>query len=50
MNEWGFGGEIKSWWDQQIDDHPEWGLSQCTLEHTEEGSRERADSGRRSPP
>jgi hypothetical protein len=43
VNEWGFGGEIKSWWDQQIAQHPEWGLSQCVLEQTTEGSRERAD-------
>ena len=43
MNEWGFGGEIKSWWDAQFDSHPEWGFSRCSLEETSEGSRERAD-------
>lgn len=43
MNEWGFGGEIKSWWDQEIAANPHWGLSQCLLEETTEGSRERAD-------
>ena len=43
MNEWGFGGEIKSWWDAEIIAHPEWGLSRCSIEETSEGSRERAD-------
>lgn len=43
MNEWGFGAQIKSWWDQEIAVHPEWGLSECTVEESTEGSRERAD-------
>lgn len=43
MNEWGFGGEIKSWWDQEIAAHSDWGLTQCVLEQSTEGSRERAD-------
>ena len=43
LNEWGFGGEIKSWWDAEFASHPEWGLSRCALEQTSEGSRERAD-------
>jgi hypothetical protein len=43
MNEWGFGGEIKSWWDREIDAHPEWDLSGCTIERQTEFSRERAD-------
>ena len=43
MNEWGFGGEIKSWWDTVITAHPEWRLSRCSLEQTAEGSNKRAD-------
>ena len=43
MNEWGFGGEIKSWWDAKFAAHPDWGLSRCSLEETTDGSRERAD-------
>jgi hypothetical protein len=43
VNEWGFGGEIKSWWDQAIAQHSEWGLSECHLEQTTEGSLKRAD-------
>lgn len=43
MNEWGFGGEIKSWWDAQFATHPDWGFSRCSLEETTDGSRERAD-------
>ena len=43
MNEWGFGGEIKSWWDAQFAAYPEWGLSRCSLEETSDGSLERAD-------
>lgn len=43
MNEWGFGGEIKSWWDAQFNAHPDWALSRCSLEETTEGSAKRAD-------
>lgn len=43
MNEWGFAGEVKSWWDQELAEHPEWGLSRCEIERQDEGSRERAD-------
>lgn len=43
MNEWGFAGEIKSWWDQEFAEHPEWGLARCEIEKQDDGSRERAD-------
>ena len=44
VNEWGFGGEIKSsWGDAEFIGHPEWGLSRCSIEETSESSRERAD-------
>ena len=44
MNEWGFAGEIKHWWDAEFDQHPEWGLSRCELERQPEGGGlERSD-------
>ena len=43
MNEWGFGGEIKSWWDQEFLLNPNWGISRCAIERQDEGSRKRAD-------
>ena len=43
MNEWGFAGEIKSWWDAEFDLHAEWGLSACRVEHNMEGSLKRGD-------
>lgn len=43
MNEWGFGGEIKSWWDATIAKNPEWRLSRCSIEDTSEGSAKRSD-------
>jgi len=44
VNEWGFGGEIKSWWDATFRDHEDdWHITRCELEHTEEGGRQRAD-------
>jgi hypothetical protein len=44
MNEWGFGGEIKSWWDAEFRGHQDdWHIDRCELEHTEEGGRQRSD-------
>jgi hypothetical protein len=43
VNEWTFGGEIKSWWDQEIAANPAWGLSGCRVEESSEGFRQRAD-------
>lgn len=43
VNEWGFGSEIKSWWDAEIARHPEWGLDRCETESQTEGSRKRSD-------
>lgn len=43
MNEWGFAAEIKSWWDDVLRHQPEWRLSRCEVEQTQEGERERAD-------
>lgn len=43
MNEWGFGGEIKSWWDHEIGENPDWALSRCELEQSTEEWRKRAD-------
>lgn len=43
MNEWGFAGEIKSWWDDLIGRTPEWGLGRVTIEETPEGESGRAD-------
>jgi len=43
VNEWGFGGEIKSWWDQEFAEHPEWGMSRCEIERQNDGSQKRAD-------
>ncbi|MBA3292416.1 MAG: hypothetical protein H0T40_01445 [Geodermatophilaceae bacterium] len=43
MNEWGFGGEIKSWWDAELAANPHLGLGRCELERSSEGSHRRAD-------
>ena len=44
MNEWGFGGEIKSWWDAEFRDHSDdWQIDRCELERKEEGGRRRSD-------
>lgn len=43
MNEWGFAGEIKSWWDQLIAIQPELGLGRVTIEESAEGESTRAD-------
>lgn len=43
MNEWGFGGEIKSWWDSLIAQNPSWGLSRCSIEESSDGSAKRSD-------
>ena len=44
LNEWGFGSEIKSWWDDEFRDHrDDWGMDRCEVEHREEGGRQRSD-------
>ncbi|WP_081968178.1 HsdM family class I SAM-dependent methyltransferase [Mycobacterium kyorinense] len=43
MNEWGFAGEIKSWWDAVIEDDPSLGLGRVIIEKETEGERKRAD-------
>lgn len=43
MNEWGFAGEIKSWWDASVRSHPQWHIDRCELETAVEGSQKRSD-------
>ena len=44
MNEWGFGGEIKSWWDAEFRIHrSEWQIDRCELENQTVGDRKRSD-------
>ena len=43
MNEWAFAGEIKSWWDQEFHEHPNWGMQRCQIEDQMEGDRHRSD-------
>jgi hypothetical protein len=43
MNEWGFAGEVKSWWDAELQAHAEWHLSRCEVEKRTEGSLQRSD-------
>jgi hypothetical protein len=43
LNEWGFAAEIKSWWDHECHEHPEWGLFNCRVEETVPGSKKRSD-------
>ncbi len=43
VNEWGFAAEIKSWWDDEFSRHPEWKLTRCEVEQTQEGDRKRSD-------
>ena len=43
MNEWGFAGEIKSWWDALIAARPELHLGRVTIEESPEGESVRAD-------
>jgi hypothetical protein len=42
MNEWGFCGQIKSWWDSQFSLHPTWNMALCELER-EDPARDRSD-------
>ncbi len=43
VNEWGFAGEIKSCWDNEIDNDPSLGLGRVIIEKQAEGERKRAD-------
>jgi hypothetical protein len=43
VNEWGFAGEIKSWWDSLIRDEPGLQLGRVTIEETQAGESLRAD-------
>jgi hypothetical protein len=43
LNEWGFAAEIKSWWDQELKQHPEWKLFYTRVEETVPGSKKRSD-------
>ncbi len=43
MNEWGLAAEVKSWWDSEFGEHPEWGLDRCEVERQTEGSLKRSD-------
>lgn len=43
MNEWGFAGEIKAWWDTAAKTEPAWNISRTAIEETTEGQRKRAD-------
>lgn len=43
MNEWGFAGEIKSWWDAMVAAEPSLGLGRVTIEESPEGLHARAD-------
>lgn len=43
MNEWGFAGEIKSWWDELIRSSPAFALGRVTIEESPEGESGRAD-------
>ncbi|MGH3278504.1 MAG: HsdM family class I SAM-dependent methyltransferase [Trebonia sp.] len=44
MNEWGFGGEIKSWWDAEFRSHRrDWQITRCELENQTVGDRKRSD-------
>ncbi len=43
MNEWGFAGEIKSWWDALVAADPSLGLGRVTIEESPEGLHARAD-------
>jgi len=43
LNEWGFAAEVKSWWDAEFQQRPEWALDRCEVERREEGSLKRSD-------
>jgi hypothetical protein len=43
LNEWGFVGEIKSWWDAVIAARPDLRLGRVTIEESPEGETGRAD-------
>jgi hypothetical protein len=43
VNEWGFAGEIKSWWDAVISSDPAMGLGRVTIEESPEGEAVRSD-------
>lgn len=43
MNEWGFAGDIKTWWETAAEVEPSWDISRCAIEETAEGQRKRAD-------
>src|SRR5262245_36067253 len=49
MNEWSFAGEIKSWWDAELANQPDWELTRCEIETQTEGTHKRSDIVLRGP-
>lgn len=43
MNEWEFAGEVKGWWSDEIQRHPQWKLQRAAVERGVEGGQQRHD-------